>query len=163
MDLTISAAARCFRIHLAASRYNEHFIALTVTADQAARSRHLELMATCADSLSAASSDLDVIREWAVIAGLLRAVAASERGQVLTGLYITGDQDLREHTAAELDQWLAAWEVLSAERDRRVRAGILRELREAAITSAGVLVLDEIAATEELAARYSRSCLAVAA
>lgn len=138
-------------------RYRRNLAALREHALIACRVRLLDRMAGLADRISALEHREPDTATWMVAAELLRAVAASERGQTLTGLYLASDPEMWPADARQIRQWSGAWDELashagSSASDRRGRAAILRRLAEIASAAEGIGVLAELADTELAAA-----------
>jgi hypothetical protein len=133
------------RIHLATRRYEWHLQSLRTDGIPFSRANRLDLMALLAEGISAAERRDRETEAWGGTADILRAIAASERFEVLSAPDFWGEDGI---TTAP---YRAQWEALAAARrddDRVVGARILTGLCTAAIGQPGVLVLDDIADTE---------------
>jgi hypothetical protein len=139
-------------------RYRRNLAALRKHALIACRVRLLDRLAGLADRISSLEHrDPDTVT-WMVAAELLRAVAASERGQVLAGLGLAGDRDLWPAEPCQVQEWNGAWAGLAARAgcsasDHGERAAILRRLAEIASAAEGIGVLADLADTELAAAQ----------
>jgi hypothetical protein len=114
------------------------------------RAGRLDLMALIADTVSMHEHREPQARAWCTTAGLLRAVAASERFTVLGAAWFfeAGESGIPVVTTSA---FRADWEALACaawRNDRHDRARILTGLCEAAGDVPGVLVLDDVADTE---------------
>lgn len=139
-------------IRVAIRRYEGHLRALRADRIPFSRANRLDVMARLAEDISA-----DEIRDyeteaWGNTSDILRAIAASERGEVLTSLYAYDeDRTAGVTTAAYRQQWEdLARQLMTG--DRRKRAAILMDLAGRVVGQPGVLVLDDVADTELAAA-----------
>jgi hypothetical protein len=137
------ARRRRRRMRHALRRYEHQLRALRTVSAPAGRANRLDIMALYAETLSADERRERETQAWAATADILRAIAATERGCVLTSL----DQSRRDGPAGTAARPL--WQALACARsERAARAGFLAELCASYITEPGVLVLDDIADTE---------------
>lgn len=135
--------ARRKRMKRTLRRYERHLRALRTVSVPAGRANRLDIMALYSETLSADEHRERETQAWAATADILRAIAATERGCVLTSL----DQSRRDGPAGTAARPL--WQALACARsERAARAGFLAELCASYITEPGVLVLDDIADTE---------------
>ncbi|HTU73115.1 MAG TPA: hypothetical protein VMG38_06310 [Trebonia sp.] len=133
------------RIHLATRRYKRHLQALRTDDIPFSRANRLDLMALLAEGISAAERRDRETEAWGATVGILRAIAASERFEVLS------DPDFCGQGGITTAPYRAQWEALAAARnddDRVAGARILMGLCTAAAGQPGVLVLDDIADAE---------------
>lgn len=142
------------RLRRAIRRYERHLQALARVTVPRLRADKLDLMALLAETISGYEVREPRAQAWGTTADMLRAVAASERFTVLTDPYPHDDDVLVLNSPGLRQRWEALADA-GFRGDRRERAEILRELCGAGTRRelAGVLVLDDIAETEEAAAK----------
>ncbi len=152
LSLSWYQLTRPVRRRRAVRRYERHLRALRHDTIPYLRADRLDLLAMIAGTVSGLEHRDRETVSWGNTARFLRAVAASERFDVLTAaLFLEPDPDGTPAILTAGYEYRSQWELLARagwDGDRRERARLLAQLAEAAIDVPGVLVLDDIAETE---------------
>lgn len=150
---SLCSLMRPYRQHRAERRFGRGLRRLETLAIPSSRADLLDTMALTADLASGYENRSDEVCEaWYLTAGLLRAVAASERFGVLADTWEYGDDEPQRICGPGYRDLWAALADAAVRSDRAGRACILYRLHEVIRQSPGARILADIAATEMLIA-----------